>query len=44
MASCVICKTQIDRREVVVILGKEKGMRLDNGRKKALKVTVLIAA
>lgn len=40
----MIYKTQIDRREVVVILGKQKGMRLDNGREKALEVTVLIAA
>lgn len=30
--------------EVVVILGKEKDIRLEKGREKALEITVLTAA
>lgn len=44
LESCVLCETWRDRKEVVVIPGKGKGMRLGKRREKALESTVLIAA
>lgn len=40
----MICETRIGRRELVVIPGKGKDMRLGKRREKALEITVLIAA